>query len=142
MSQALRDLRYEEVMRKLDDDVIEESPSQATDSFEVKREDGSKAGSSSLRGKPASLQDISIQSQSRSWEAISPPPRRRASKPFSIPPGTQVFEISSDSEPMYTEDYADDDVDGTYSPREDSLPRGDGWVKKKGRDAKQRRARS
>ncbi|KAI0133973.1 hypothetical protein BJ170DRAFT_608143 [Xylariales sp. AK1849] len=48
---------------------------------------------------------------------------------FSIPPGTQVFEISSDEdEPAFVEHYADDDVDDNYSPA--SLPKGSGWVKK------------
>ncbi|KAI3326372.1 hypothetical protein HD806DRAFT_404431 [Xylariaceae sp. AK1471] len=142
MSQAIRDLRYEEATRKLNDDNIEESSSQATNSFKVKEEEDARAGSSSSRGKLASFRDFSTQSQPRNLEAISPPPKRRSSKPFTIPPGTQIFELSSDSEPTYTENYADDDVDGTYSPKQDSLPRGDGWVKKKRRDVRQRKARS
>lgn len=64
---------------------------------------------------------------------------RVSSSTFSLPPGTQVLEISSDSdEPKFTENYADDEKDESYSPANDlldhespaSLPRGSGWVKK------------
>lgn len=64
---------------------------------------------------------------------------RVSSSTFSLPPGTQVLEISSDSdEPKFTENYADDDKDESYLPANDlldhessaSLPRGSGWVKK------------
>ncbi|KAI2621312.1 hypothetical protein GGS21DRAFT_385984 [Xylaria nigripes] len=57
--------------------------------------------------------------------------RTRSSRPFSMPPNTQVIELSSDSEPAYMEDYADDDVDGTYTPERYGLPKGEGWVKKR-----------
>lgn len=80
-------------------------------------------------------------------QRVSPPPikgrrksERVSSSRFSLPPGTQVLEISSDSdEPKFTEHYADDDKDENYSPANDltkddfsqvSLPRGSGWVKK------------
>ncbi|KAK9414479.1 hypothetical protein SUNI508_11189 [Seiridium unicorne] len=82
----------------------------------------------------------------------SPPVKHRDSPPivtrhsnrssrskFSIPPGTQILEISSDSdEPKFVEHYADDDKDENYSPVNDdddnhslaSLPKGSGWIKK------------
>ncbi|KAI1810443.1 hypothetical protein GGS20DRAFT_567482 [Poronia punctata] len=78
--------------------------------------------------------------------SISPPPPRRVSKPFTIPPGSQVLELSSDSDSdadLLMEKYADDDADGNYSPDQDqdsSLPKGEGWVqKKRGRGRPRRR---
>ncbi|KAI0153139.1 hypothetical protein GGR57DRAFT_492300 [Xylariaceae sp. FL1272] len=76
---------------------------------------------------------------STATKKISPPPPRRSSRqPFSIPSGSQVFEISSDSDDSpAVENYADEDVDETYSPRLDrsnsqsSLPKGGGWVAKR-----------
>ncbi|KAJ8126272.1 hypothetical protein O1611_g7367 [Lasiodiplodia mahajangana] len=129
-SRLARDAKYEEAMRRLDEEFDNlsdaESPlpatnslatnSLATDSLDVKRE------SSSQFPLPP-----------RALDAISPPPRRRSSKPFTIPPGTQVVELSSDSEPIYEENYADDEIDETYSPEQNSMPRGDGWVKKRQR---------
>ena len=87
---------------------------------------------------------------------ISPPPpkrvgggrgtasrRREASSQLTIPPGSQVIDLLSSSdaepepEPLFTEDYADDDVDGTYLPKSSSqpkgsssLPKGPGWITK------------
>jgi hypothetical protein len=53
----------------------------------------------------------------------------------SIPPGSQVFEISSDSdEASYIENYADDSVDQSYSPA--TLANDSGWVKKETRNAR------
>ncbi|TRX93473.1 hypothetical protein FHL15_005748 [Xylaria flabelliformis] len=135
-----RDAKYEEAMRKLDeqfsDDLSDDEspPPPPTSSLEVKREDSS-------------------QLAARTLDPISPPPRRRVSgpafigrmkrrrsqqEPFTIPPGSQVVELSSDSEPVYSEDYADEDIDGTYSPDLGSLPTGDGWVQK--RQSKGRRS--
>ncbi|KAI0537294.1 hypothetical protein GGR58DRAFT_355547 [Xylaria digitata] len=118
-----RDTKYEEAMRKLDEQLDEQlgtasSPAPVGSSLEVKRED-------------------STQLPPRTLEAISPPPRWRR---FTMPPGSQVVELSSDSEPAYTENYADDEIDGTYIPEPDSLPKGSGWVKK-GRDTRRRKAR-
>ncbi|KAI1345333.1 hypothetical protein F5Y01DRAFT_70472 [Xylaria sp. FL0043] len=119
VSSSSRDATYEAAMRKLDTQFSDaSSPPPADDGLEVKREDPT-------------------QFQAETREAISPPPRRRC---FTIPEGTQIVELSSDSEPTYTENYADDAIDGTYSPRSDSLPRGDGWVTKR-RDAIRRKAR-
>ncbi|KAI0857345.1 hypothetical protein F4860DRAFT_506097 [Xylaria cubensis] len=122
-SRFARDAKYEEAMRKLDEQFSEDlsddesPPPPPTSSLEVKREDLS-------------------QLAPRNLDPISPPPRRR--EPFAIPPGSQVIELSSDSEPVYSEDYADEDVDGTYSPELGSLPTGDGWVQK--RQSKGRRS--
>ncbi|KAI1849574.1 hypothetical protein JX265_013580 [Neoarthrinium moseri] len=65
----------------------------------------------------------------------SPPATRtrkaaQSSQPkFSVPRGTQVLEISSDSDdPKFAEDYADDDADEKYSPA--SPPKGSRWAKK------------
>ncbi|KAI0184823.1 hypothetical protein EV127DRAFT_443285 [Xylaria flabelliformis] len=140
-SRFARDAKYEEAMRKLDEQFSEDlsddespPPPPPTSSLEVKREDLS-------------------QLAPRNLDPISPPPRRRVSRPafigrmkrtgsqqepFAIPPGSQVIELSSDSEPVYSEDYADEDVDGTYSPELGSLPTGDGWVQK--RQSKGRRS--
>ncbi|KAF2965616.1 hypothetical protein GQX73_g7963 [Xylaria multiplex] len=122
-SKLSQDTKYEEAMRRLDEQLdkqlsVASSPTPVGSSLKVKRED-------------------STQLPPRTLEAISPPPRRRR---FTIPPGSQVVELSSDSEPTYTENYADDEIDGTYAPDPDSLPRGSGWVKK-GRDAGRRKAR-
>ncbi|KAI1747801.1 hypothetical protein F4782DRAFT_543292 [Xylaria castorea] len=117
-SRFARDAKYEEAMRKLDeqfsDDLSDDEspPPPPTSSLEVKLEN-------------------STQFVPRTLDSISPPPRRRPSKPFILPPGSQVVELSSDSEPVYTEDYADEDVDGTYSPVLGSMPTGDGWVQKR-----------
>ncbi|KAI1737966.1 hypothetical protein F4680DRAFT_426677 [Xylaria scruposa] len=129
-SRFARDAKYEEAMRKLDEQFSEDlsdddsPPPPPTSSLELKREE-------------------STQFVSRNLDPISPPPRRRVtgpafigrmrrrSQPFTIPPGSQVVELSSDSEPVYSEDYADEDIDGTYSPELGSMPTGDGWVQKR-----------
>ncbi|KAI0836601.1 hypothetical protein F5Y06DRAFT_99704 [Hypoxylon sp. FL0890] len=141
-ARTLKDKEYEEAMRKLDDfSDDQESLSRVPDSF--KR-------SSLVGGLDSSMEnDIAIEPSSKSKSPqvkVSPPPTRKRKSPksssrFTIPPGSQVVELSSDSEPVYTEDYADDEVDGTYSPEPDSFPRGNGWVKKK-MDVKNRNARS
>ncbi|KAI1767149.1 hypothetical protein GGR53DRAFT_483214 [Hypoxylon sp. FL1150] len=68
-------------------------------------------------------------------------PKKRSSQ-FTIPPGSQVIELSSDSEPAYSEDYAEDAMDSTYSPDPDSLPQASQWVPQKKRDSKQRSVKS
>ncbi|KAI0967122.1 hypothetical protein F4678DRAFT_465665 [Xylaria arbuscula] len=106
-----RDAKYEEAMRKLDEEFDDAaSPMPADKSFQVKREPSSQFQAT------------------RVVKAISPPPRRRR---FTIPPGSQVVELSSDSESAYSEKYADDAIDQNYTPGSDSLPKGDGWVKKR-----------
>ncbi|GAW17996.1 hypothetical protein ANO14919_074650 [Xylariales sp. No.14919] len=113
-----QDAKYEEAMHKLGEQLdAAPSPAPASSSLEVKRE-------------------YSTQVPARTLEAISPPPKRR----FTLPPNTQVVELSSDSEPAYSEDYADDEIDGTYTPDANGLPKGAGWVKK-GRDNRRRKAR-
>ncbi|KAI0506343.1 hypothetical protein F5B22DRAFT_650903 [Xylaria bambusicola] len=120
-SRITRDANYEEAMRKLDAQLDEGSlPIAASSSIEVKRE------------------NLTQFRNNRSLDAISPPPRR---KPFTIPPGSQVVELSSDSEPAYTEHYADDEIDETYSPESERLPTGDGWVKKH-RDVERQKTRN
>lgn len=107
-------------MRKVDElfgslsESEPDSPTPVADSIPVKRE-------SSTQMRPRALDDI------------SPPPLKRVSKPFDIPAGSPVIELSSDPESPYEENYADDEVDETYSPKSESLPRGDGWVKKRRR---------
>ena len=39
-------------------------------------------------------------------------------------------DVEPEPEPQFAKDYADDDVDGTYSPKLTSLPEGPGWVTK------------
>ncbi|KAL7622684.1 hypothetical protein AAE478_006362 [Parahypoxylon ruwenzoriense] len=131
-SQALKDLEYNEAMLKLDDfPDDQESSSRITDSFKPNTLDGTVEEDDTV------IKTSSISPQRmRAVSKISPPPRRKRRSPtrssqFTLPPGTQVVELSSDSEPGYTENYADDEVDGTYSPEPDSLPRGSGWVHKK-----------
>ncbi|KAI0106596.1 hypothetical protein F4776DRAFT_437622 [Hypoxylon sp. NC0597] len=138
-ARALKDKEYEEAMQKLDDfSDDQQSLSRVPDSF--KR-------SSQVGGLDGSVEDdIAIEPSSRSPQVkISPPPTKKrkpskSSSQFTIPPGSQVVELSSDSEPVYTEDYADDEVDATYSPEPDSFPKGNGWVHKK-TDVKNRNAR-
>ncbi|KAI1088758.1 hypothetical protein F5B19DRAFT_470096 [Rostrohypoxylon terebratum] len=121
-ARARKDQEYEEAMRKLDDFSDDlDSVSRIPDSF--KRSSQVSGPNSKLRSKSPQIK-------------ISPPPtrKRRSTRPpvqFTLPPGTQVVDISSDSEPAYTENYADDEVDGTYSPEPDSFPRGNGWVNKR-----------
>ncbi|OTA54795.1 hypothetical protein K449DRAFT_400885 [Hypoxylon sp. EC38] len=137
---ALKDKEYEEAMRNLDgfsDD--QQRLSNVPDSFKRNSQVGSLDGSVE--------DDSAIEPSSRSPQIkTSPPPTKKqnpskSSSQFTIPPGSQVVELSSDSEPVYTEDYADDEVDETYSPEPDSFPRGNGWVQKK-TDIKNRNARS
>ncbi|KAI3333211.1 hypothetical protein F4824DRAFT_252597 [Ustulina deusta] len=120
VSRLSRDTKYEDAMHRLEEQLDEDasSPTPAGSSIKVKRE-------------------YSTQFRAGTPEAISPPPRRR---PFTIPPNSQVIELSSDGEPTYAENYADDEIDGNYTPGPDSLPRGDGWVKKR-RKARNRGAR-
>jgi len=157
--QALQDNNYEEAMHELEDhldrdnDLMQASVLHATENL-TKHSKVKEEGSSSqfqlpsLRVSPR--EKLSL--LRRNAQSISPPlPRRRSSgqkkpkQPFTIPAGSQVVELlSSDSEPMYTENYADDDVDGTYSPdlSRNSLPSGEGWVKKKKkRDGYRRKTR-
>ncbi|KAI1294360.1 hypothetical protein F5Y03DRAFT_399660 [Xylaria venustula] len=106
-----RDAKYEEAMRKLDEESDEAaSPVPADKNFQVKREPSTQFQAT------------------RVVKTISPPPMRRR---FTIPPGSQVVELSSDSESAYSEKYADDAADENYTPRSDSLPKGEGWVKKR-----------
>ncbi|KAH9984910.1 hypothetical protein F4779DRAFT_322392 [Xylariaceae sp. FL0662B] len=135
-SQARNDLEYEEAMRKLEDSSDDhDGSSKITDTFKRKSQ-------ISLNRIVEDEENIfieeSLPAQHTSTEAhISPPPfrKQRSSKPrssqISIPYGSQVVELSSDSEPVYAENYADDEVDENYSPRSSSIPRGGGWVDKK-----------
>ncbi|KAI2638678.1 hypothetical protein GGS26DRAFT_542562 [Hypomontagnella submonticulosa] len=154
-ARAQKDKEFDEKMRKLDAAYEDqESVSRVPDSFEPNSQmDGLSADISASAIKASSPAPVIKPSPSmRKRPKLSPKPNPKASKPssssqFSIPPGTQVIELSSDSEPAYTEDYADDDIDGTYSPATDSFPRGNGWVHKekakgKGVAAKGRNARS
>ncbi|KAI1466236.1 uncharacterized protein F4812DRAFT_100810 [Daldinia caldariorum] len=137
-AQAQDDQDFEETIRKLDNTSDDQaSSSKVPDSFE-------------RRSQGRVLEDVKdfriFKRLSTSPPIkISPPPARRRKLPkessqFTLPPGTQVIELSSDSEPVYAENYADDEVDETYSPDPDSLPRGSGWVHKA--DTKGRNARS
>ncbi|KAI1081549.1 hypothetical protein F5B20DRAFT_536478 [Whalleya microplaca] len=135
-SQARKDTEYEEAMRKLEDFSDDrDSSSRVTDTFKTKAQ-------RSLDGILEDDENVFIKESSTSPHPstgvrISPPPirKRRLPKPrssqFSIPPGSQVVELSSDSEPVYSESYADDEVDENYSPKSSSIPRGGGWVDKK-----------
>ncbi|KAI1653862.1 hypothetical protein F4813DRAFT_373039 [Daldinia decipiens] len=138
-AQAQKDQDYEEKMQKLDNTSdYQTSSSRVPDSFER---------NSQRRGLDSVAEDGVVKTLSKSPPIkTSPPPIKKRKLPkessqFTLPPGTQVVELSSDSEPVYTENYADDEVDGTYSPDPDSLPRGNGWVHKK-IDSKNRNARS
>ncbi|KAI8965243.1 hypothetical protein F5Y11DRAFT_313406 [Daldinia sp. FL1419] len=132
------DQDYEEAMRKLDnvsDDRT--SSSRIPDSFGQGNQGRASSG----------VEDrvFKASPESPPIKTSPPPPRKqkvpKGSSQFILPSGTQVVEISSDSEPVYTENYADDEVDGTYCPDTDSLPKGSGWVHKK-IDGKNRNARS
>ncbi|KAH9907088.1 hypothetical protein F4778DRAFT_724661 [Xylariomycetidae sp. FL2044] len=146
-TQALRDLEYEQAMRKLEEQSEEDASSLPVMKGNIETQDRSpRLSQASFKLKEESMGDMSLPLGSRAAvDKISPPPRRRNGKPlskpkFSLPPGTQVLEISSDSEPQFTEHYADDEVDGTYSPRPGSLPKGGGWVQKRA-DARQAETR-
>lgn len=138
-ARAQKEQDYEEEMRKLDNTSdYQTSSSRVPDSFER---------SSQRRSLDSVVEDGVVKAPSKSPPIkTSPPPMKKRKLPkessqFTLPPGTQVVELSSDSEPVYTENYADDEVDGTYSPDPDSLPRGNGWVHKR-IDTKNRNARS
>ncbi|KAF3058219.1 hypothetical protein GL218_05220 [Daldinia childiae] len=128
-TRAQKDQDYEEEMQKLDNTSdYQTSSSRVPDSLEQ---------SSQRRGLDGVAEDGLVKVPSRSPPIkTSPPPIKKRKLPkessqFTLPPGTQVVELSSDSEPVYTENYADDEVDRTYSPDPDSLPRGNGWVHKR-----------
>ncbi|KAI0853042.1 hypothetical protein F5Y00DRAFT_130764 [Daldinia vernicosa] len=138
-ARAREDQDYEEEMGKLDSTSdYQTSSSRVPDSFER---------SSQRKGLDGVTEDGVIKAAPNSPPIkTSPPPMKKRRLPkessqFTLPPGTQVVELSSDSEPVYTENYADDEVDGTYSPDPDSLPKGNGWVHKR-TDTKIRNARS
>ncbi|KAI1394423.1 uncharacterized protein F4822DRAFT_47352 [Hypoxylon trugodes] len=128
-AQARKDREYEEAMRRLDDlPNDQDSVSRVPDSFEP---------SSILRDPDGVVDDDHTNRRSSKSPQIkvSPSPVKKRSSlksasQFTLPPGTQVVELSSDSEPVYTEDYADEEVDGNYSPEADGFPTGNGWVKK------------
>ncbi|KAJ2992186.1 hypothetical protein NUW58_g2255 [Xylaria curta] len=154
--------KYDEAMRKLDEQFDNSSDDEswlpATNSLEVKQEDSTQplsrflpSISPPLRRGPSLPSASPRRPPSRQPNASNPtyrrtasnstvlsdrPSRRRSSRPFTIPPGSQVVELSSDSEPVYTEDYADEDIDGTYSPELGSMPNGIGWVRKKRRNTR------
>ncbi|KAI0480004.1 hypothetical protein F4859DRAFT_456471 [Xylaria cf. heliscus] len=160
-SKFARDAKYEEAMRKLDeqfeDDLSDdESPPPPTSSLEVKREGSPRFAPRTLesisppprrrpslpngpgsRRPPSTQPTLANPTYGRRAPSPSiwpdPPSRRRSSRPFTVPPGSQVVELSSDSEPCYTEDYADEEIDGTYSPELGSMPKGSGWVQKRRR---------
>lgn len=141
-----KDLSYEEAMRKLDQDSLNEEPvdeqehSEVPDSFPTDEVGAAQRMSKTEKGgipeQPPALRTAKSGS-------ISPPPtrtqqsRKRKSSPFAIPPNSQVIELLSSSdhepeEPIFTEQYADEDADGTYEPVVSSgLPRGPGWVQKR-----------
>ncbi|KAI0454939.1 hypothetical protein F5B21DRAFT_503735 [Xylaria acuta] len=146
-----RSAKYEEAMRKLDeqfsDDLSDDEspPPPPTSSLEIKREDSTQFALGPLDSiSPPPIRRLSLPNAPGSRR---PPPKQpvlvdpayrrripspeRPSKPFTIPPGSQVVELSSDSESVYSEDYADEDIDGTYSPELGSMPMGDGWVQKR-----------
>ncbi|KAK8092819.1 hypothetical protein PG999_014406 [Apiospora kogelbergensis] len=92
--------------------------------------------------------DISPPPVQRKTKSISPfikqrksPPMLSSSMRHSIPPGTQIVEISSDSsddelfsdsQPEHFEDHVDDEDDETWNPDEPTaLPDGSGWAQKK-----------
>ncbi|KAI1490247.1 hypothetical protein F5X96DRAFT_637187 [Biscogniauxia mediterranea] len=137
-SRALRDLAYEDAMRKLDelsDDAQDSLKEDADQSLDPNDPEWMDEG-----GGSDDEHDVVIKSSPHSPRPllaarISPPPRRRRStrqsSQFSLPAGAQVFELSSDSDSVILESYPDDEVDGTYSPKSEGLPKGDGWVKKK-----------
>ncbi|KAI0095406.1 hypothetical protein F4814DRAFT_187729 [Daldinia grandis] len=126
---AQKDQDYEEATWKLDNtSYYQTSSSRVPGSFErVSRR----------KSLDSVAEDGIVKAPSKSPPIkTSPPPIKKRKLPkessqFTLPPGTQVVELSSDSEPVYTENYADDEVDGTYSPDLDSLPRGNGWVHKR-----------
>ncbi|KAI2465386.1 hypothetical protein F4781DRAFT_409424 [Annulohypoxylon bovei var. microspora] len=140
-ARALKDKEYDEAMRKLDDfSDDQDSVSIIPDSF---KRSSQALSLDSAKGRNDPIVKTRLMSPQIK---ISPPPtkKRRSTKPssqFMLPPGTQVIELSSDSEPAYTENYADDGVDGTYSPSPDSFPKANGWVHKR-MDAKNRKPRS
>ncbi|KAI2625037.1 hypothetical protein GGR54DRAFT_594589 [Hypoxylon sp. NC1633] len=160
-AKALEDREYDEAMRRLDNTSDGEgSLSRITDSFKQssqlgydvgtgdiltteKSPDGYKQSShkqsrhkqSSQPGYDVVTGDI-LTTQKSPPIKLSPPPtgKRRSPKQssqFQLPPGSQLIELSSDSESVFNEDYADEEVDGTYSPELDSFPRSNGWVHKK-----------
>ncbi|KAI1778510.1 hypothetical protein F4818DRAFT_406312 [Hypoxylon cercidicola] len=125
----LKDKEYDEAMRKLDGfSNDQDSLSIIPDSFKH----------SSQPGMPTGIENKAIRTSTNSPRIKMPPapPSKRGvpKRPsqFSIPPGSQVIELSSDSEPAFSEDYAEDSMDGTYSPDPDSIPRSSEWVQKKG----------
>ncbi|KAI0596364.1 hypothetical protein F4775DRAFT_565090 [Biscogniauxia sp. FL1348] len=137
-SRALRDLAYEDAMRKLDelsDDAQDSLNKETNQSLDPNDPEWIDEGGSSNDEHEVVIKSSPHSPRPLLTARISPPPRRRRSarqsSQFSLPPGAQVLELSSDSESVILESYPDDEVDGTYSPKSEGLPKGDGWVKKK-----------
>ncbi|KAI6090612.1 hypothetical protein F4821DRAFT_228645 [Hypoxylon rubiginosum] len=137
-----KDKEYDEAMRKLDRiSEDQDSVSRIPDSFRHSSQpvtNGSpQNGKKAMR---ASTKSPQIKMSPAPTFQRGTPKQKRSSQ-FSIPPGSQVIELSSDSEPAYSEDYAEDAVDSTYSPGLDSLPQASQWLPKK-KDLKEGGARS
>ncbi|KAI5925215.1 hypothetical protein F4810DRAFT_709018 [Camillea tinctor] len=137
-SRAMRNLAYEDAMRKLDelsDDAQESLNEPAMESSDSKDPEWIGEDGSSNDEREVVIKSSPHSPRPFMTAKISPPPRRRRSArqstQFSLPQGAQVLELSSDSDSVILESYPDDEVDGTYSPKSDGLPKGQGWVKKK-----------
>lgn len=168
ITKTKKDLDYEEAMRMLDEQSVdeqdEEESSKVPDSFRpiVDNDDSQISVDAVIKDEQLSLPKLRRQPTSTETKISPPPPKRPTRKPledrrkeasssqFSLPPGTQVIDLLSSSdaeqepEPQFTEDYADEEVDETYSPRvksSSSLPKGPGWIKKPALD-RTRNARS
>ncbi|XXH04047.1 hypothetical protein Hte_010458 [Hypoxylon texense] len=122
---ALKDKEYEEAMRRLDGfSDSQDSVSRIPDSFRHSSQPGIGGGTKGISNPAyrASTNSPPIKMSPAPTTQRRGLPKKRHSQ-FTIPPGSQVIELSSDSEPAYSEDYAEDSVDGTYSPDPDSFPR-------------------
>ncbi|KAI5856182.1 hypothetical protein GGS23DRAFT_617835 [Durotheca rogersii] len=125
-SEAQGDLEYSRSVRELDElPKNRESSLRISNSVEpTTQEDPLNI---IIKTSPPSSQPIQTLGIDRTGKRKSP----RRSSQFTLPPGTQVIELSSDVESVYAEDYADDEVDQTYSPRPGTPSRDGGWVPKK-----------
>ncbi|KAI4862597.1 hypothetical protein F4820DRAFT_463535 [Hypoxylon rubiginosum] len=147
IARTLKDKEYEEAMRRLDMfSDSQDSVSRIPDSFKH----SSQPAINGTRGVSNAAMRASTNSPRIKMSPAPTTHKRGAPKrssQFTIPPGSQVIELSSDSEPAYSEDYADDAMDGTYSPEPDSLPGSKEWAEKvrkmeKKRGPEERGARS
>ncbi|KAG7289987.1 hypothetical protein NEMBOFW57_006366 [Staphylotrichum longicolle] len=136
--QIVRDLEYEEAMRRLDDsdDLSEDDTkdqlskrARALMDKPIEKPTSKKPAQKREALKPSSAPPIKNERASTSPAPAVLRTARATSSPFAVPEGSQVVSLlTSSPEPELEEHYAEDSIDETYN--EPNMPSGSGWVKK------------